>query len=109
MTSSAPCLSTSSSARGECASDRAAPAARRRSWRFAGASRSAVIFSVLSITFGERPGSTVETTPTLRMRYGATRMSGAFAAASARVARGRATANGMIFTVAIISPATTGL
>ena len=67
MTISAPCLSTSSSARasacGSCGTRRSATIAAP-----AGASRSAVILSVLSITFAESPGSTVETMPTLRTR-----------------------------------------
>ena len=77
----------------------------------AGARRSSVTFNVFSMTLVARPGSTVETTPTLRIRYGATRTSGraALAAVTAASRAFSVTANGMILTVAIISPATTGL
>ena len=49
----------------------------------AGASRSAVTWSVSSMTFGGRPGTKVETTPTLRMRYGVTRSNGSARPATA--------------------------
>ena len=77
----------------------------------AGFRRSSVTFNVFSMTLVARPGRTVETTPTLRIRYGATRTSGraALAAVTAASRAFSVTANGMILTVAIISPATTGL
>jgi hypothetical protein len=110
ITSSAPALSSSSIAR-----DSAACSCGTRFSAMiaapAGARRVAVIFSVFSITFGERPGSRVDTTPTLRNLYGATRMTGfaLFATTTASSRAFAATAKGMIFTVAIISPSTTGL
>ena len=67
MANSAPALSTSSSARASAARS----CGTRRSATMvapAGAKRSAVIFKVFSITFGARPGSSVDTTPTLRTR-----------------------------------------
>ena len=67
MASSAPALSTSSRARASAARS----CGTRRSATMlapAGAKRSAVIFRVFSITFGASPGSSVDTTPTLRMR-----------------------------------------
>ena len=108
-TISAPALSTSSSA--------LASALVSCGTRFsatiiapAGASRSAVTFRVFSITLSARPGSTVEMMPTLRTWNGATRTIGVAprAAATALSRAAPATANGMIFTVAIILPATTG-
>ena len=110
MTSSAPAASSSSmaaaNARCSCATRRSAIIVAP-----AGARRSCVTFSVFSMTFGASPGSRVETTPTFLMRYGATRRRGAAFSATARAASRLvvATAKGMIFTVAIISPATTGL
>ncbi|MGY4293862.1 hypothetical protein ACVWXN_001957 [Bradyrhizobium sp. i1.4.4] len=66
MTSSAPSPSNSliaaDSARSSCCTRRSAMMLAP-----AGASRSAVTRSVLSITFDERPGSSVETTPTRLM------------------------------------------
>src|SRR4029078_8185193 len=76
----------------------------------AGAILVAVIFRVLSMTFGDRPGNKVETTPTLLILYGAMRVTGfAFPAAATAWSRAdRVTANGMILTVAILSPPTPG-
>ena len=108
-TISAPALSTSSSALASalvsCGTRRSATIVA-----FAGASRSAVTFRVFSITLSASPGSSVEMMPTLRTRNGATRTIGSAprAAATARSRASPATANGMIFTVAIILPATTG-
>ncbi len=73
--------------------------------------RATVIFSVFSMTFGDSPGSSVETTPIFFTLYGATRTTG-FALRACATAESRAlpaTAKGMIFTVAIISPSTTDL
>ena len=67
MTSSAPASSTSpsaaASARVSCGTRRSATIAAP-----AGAMRSAVMRSVFSITLSARPGSTVETMPSLRTR-----------------------------------------
>ena len=110
ITSSAPSRSTSAIAARSLPSS----CTTRRSATMlapAGASRSCVIFRVLSITLSDRPGSNVETMPTFLTRYGATRISGFASPAivSAVETAPCGTANGMIFTVPIISPATTGL
>ena len=67
ITSSAPALSTSSSAlaRAPCSCGTRRSATIRAS---AGAMRSVVILNVFSITFGASPGKRVETMPILRMR-----------------------------------------
>ncbi len=77
-----------------------------RARRAPGAPR--VTFRVFSITLSARPGSSVEITPTfftLKGRDAHDRLLAACAAATALIARASpATANGMIFTVAIILP-----
>ena len=108
-TISAPAFSTSSSA---LASALVSCGTRRSATIMApaGASRSCVTRKVFSITLSASPGSTVEMMPTLRSLNGATRTIGcaARAAATALSRAAPATAKGMIFTVAIILPATTG-
>ena len=68
MTSSAPLVEHLVERARRAPRSRAARAAPRRSSRRAGASRSAVTRSVFSITLSASPGSTVEMTPTLRIR-----------------------------------------
>jgi hypothetical protein len=71
----------------------------------AGANRSAVTRRVFSITFGASPGSKVETTPTADgVRRDLQRP-----LPDATAYRNFASTELMIFTVAIISPSTTGL
>ena len=109
MTSSAPCSSTSSSARASAAA-RAAPGARRRSSAPAGASRSAVILQCLVDHLSAKAGQQRRDDADFAHPIGRdANHAAACAAASALSRAAAATANGMIFTVAIISPATTGL
>ncbi len=75
----------------------------------AGARRSVVTRRVFSITFGAKPGRSVETIPTRLILYGATHMRPVFAAATALAHKSAAIPNGTILTVAIISPVTTAL
>ena len=75
----------------------------------AGANRSAVTRKVFSITFGDSPGSKVETTPTRLMVNGAIRSAPFPATATAASRNFASTPNGISLTVAIISPSTTGL
>ena len=75
----------------------------------AGASRSAVIFSVFSITLPRARAARSRRCRPCERDKARPATAAAWRAASAASRAAPATANGMIFTVAIISPATTGL
>src|SRR5947209_3614207 len=75
----------------------------------AGASRSAVTRNVLSITLGASPGSMVDTIPMRLITKGATFNTPRPAAATAASHSRFSSPNEISFTVAIISPSTTGL